>query len=81
MFVKARQYVESLPFFPKKDFKEFFVGANPQAIDLLTELLQLDPDRRPSVEELLGHPYLNKYHFPKDEVKTWSIDLSHGGVE
>ena len=38
------------------------------AIDLITELLQLDPDRRPSAETLLRHPYLAKYHFPNDEV-------------
>lgn len=65
---KARGYVESLPFYPKKDFYSFFVGANPTAIDLLTQLLLLDPERRPTAEQALTHPYLAKYHVPDDEV-------------
>ena len=65
---QARQYVESLPHFQKRDFKTFFVGANPLAIDMLTLLLEMDPDRRPSSEQLLQHPYFAKYHFPNDEV-------------
>ena len=44
------------------------------AIDLITGLLQLDPDRRPSAETLLGHPYLAKYDFPNDEVMFVSLD-------
>lgn len=73
---KARGYVESLPFYPKKDFYSFFVGANPTAIDLLTQLLLLDPERRPTAEQALTHPYLAKYHVPDDEVYT-CIDYSH----
>ncbi len=38
------------------------------AINLLTQLLQMDPERRPSAVEALEHPYFAKYHFPKDEV-------------
>jgi len=63
----ARSYVKSLPPFPKKDFHSFFVGANPKAIDLLMRLLLLDPDRRPTAEEALSHPYLAKFHVADDE--------------
>ena len=66
--LKARSYVKSLPPFPKKDFYSFFVGANPKAIDLLMRLLLLDPDRRPTAEEALSHPYLAKFHVADDEV-------------
>jgi len=66
--LKARSYVKSLPPFPKKDFHSFFVGANPKAIDLLMRLLLLDPDRRPTAEEALSHPYLAKFHVADDEV-------------
>ena len=64
----ARSYLSSLPHFPKKDFFSFFVGANPNAIDLLMKLLDLDPDKRPTAEQALSHPYLAKYHDPEDEV-------------
>ena len=64
----ARQYVQQLPRQPKKDFSQYFRGANPLAVDLLEKLLTLDPDRRPSAEEALGHPYLAQYHDPGDEV-------------
>ena len=64
----ARQYVQQLPRQPKKDFSQYFRGANPLAVDLLERLLTLDPDRRPSAEEALSHPYLSQYHDPGDEV-------------
>lgn len=38
------------------------------AIELLTQLLQMDPDRRPDAEQALKHDYFSKYHLPKDEV-------------
>ena len=64
----ARSYLSSLPHYPKKDFFSFFVGANPNAIDLLMKLLDMDPDKRPTAEQALSHPYLAKYHDPEDEV-------------
>ena len=66
----ARSYVASLPNYPRKDFHSFFVGANPNAVELIGQLLDMDPDRRPSAAEALTHPYLAKYHDPEDEVCT-----------
>ncbi len=62
-------FLASLPHYRGKDFRSFFLGANPEAIDLLTQLLTMDPDRRPTAEEVLQHPYLAKYHFAEDEVR------------
>ena len=73
---QARNYLSSLPHYPKKDFSRFFVGANPHAVDLLLKLLAMDPDKRPSAEQALAHPYLAKYHDPEDEVNL-SPSLSH----
>lgn len=65
---QARSYIESLPHYPKKDFHKFFVGANSVAINLLEQLLTMDPDRRPTAEQALEHPYFTKYHILEDEV-------------
>ena len=72
----ARSYVASLPHYPRKDFMSFFVGANPTAVDLLGQLLDMDPDKRPTAAEALDHPYLAKYHDPEDEVSLSSLSLS-----
>ncbi len=69
--MQARSYIKSLPPFPKKDFHKFFVGANSVAIDLLEKLLTMDPDRRPTAEQALGHPYFSKYHIIEDEVISY----------
>lgn len=38
-----------------------------QALDLLYQLLRLDPSKRISVEAALEHPYLATLHDPEDE--------------
>lgn len=63
----AQSYIVSLPFYPKKDLYSFFVGANVEAVELLSQLLCLDPHRRPSAAEALTHPYFKKYHVKEDE--------------
>ena len=66
--MQAQSYIVSLPFYPKKDLYSFFVGANVEAVELLSQLLCLDPHRRPSAAEALTHPYFKKYHVKEDEV-------------
>ena len=61
---------------PRKDFSQYFLGANPLAIDLLEKLLVLDPEFRLSAEEALAHPYVSTYYDPDDEV---SIMLNNTG--
>ena len=57
-----------MPYFPKRDFSTFFVGANPQAVDLLEKLLSMDPERRLTAEQALSHAYFVNYSDPEDEV-------------
>ncbi|XP_037070098.1 mitogen-activated protein kinase p38b-like isoform X1 [Pollicipes pollicipes] len=70
----ARAYIRSLPPMKAKDFKQFFRGANPLAIDLLEKMLQLDADLRPTAEQALAHPYLSQYSDPTDEPTSPSFD-------
>lgn len=37
-------------------------------MDLLNELLVMDPDRRLTAEQALAHPYFANYADPDDEV-------------
>ncbi|CAN0478676.1 unnamed protein product, partial [Ectocarpus sp. 12 AP-2014] len=39
-----------------------FPDANADAVDLLSKMLILDPNRRISVEQALEHPYLSSLH-------------------
>jgi p38 MAP kinase len=55
---RSREYVLSLPPSPKADFAAMFPTSSPQARDLMTRLLSLDPSQRITAAEALGHPYL-----------------------
>nr|CAC85497.1 p38ge [Suberites domuncula] len=70
----ARTFIESMPNFPRRDFSKFFVGANPDAVNLLEQLLSMDPDRRPTAEEALAHPYFVNYADPDDEPNSPPYD-------
>ncbi|GMR49262.1 hypothetical protein PMAYCL1PPCAC_19457, partial [Pristionchus mayeri] len=55
----------------RRDFHQYFRSFNPDlpddAISFLNDLLQLDPERRLTVEQALQHPYLCEYQDPRDE--------------
>ncbi|KAG7820208.1 hypothetical protein KL919_001605 [Ogataea angusta] len=64
---RAKEYIRTLPFRKKKNFRDLFPDANPDAIDLLEKLLTFNPKKRITVEEALNHPYVSFYHEPNDE--------------
>lgn len=64
----ARRYVESInEVYIKRKLSEYFVGANPQAVDFLEHVLTMDPTDRYSAIEALTHPYVAKFSDPSDE--------------
>ncbi|XP_027873493.1 mitogen-activated protein kinase 14A [Xiphophorus couchianus] len=73
---EARNYVSSLPPMPKRNFAHVFIGANPQAVDLLEKMLVLDSDKRITATEALEHPYFSQYHDPEDEPEAEPYDQS-----
>jgi len=64
---EAILYIRSLPRMEKKDFQTVFPGSNPQAIDLLEKMLEVDADKRITAAQTLSHPYLEEYADPTDE--------------
>lgn len=67
-FLKARNYLESLPYKPKVPWARLFPNADSLALDLLGKMLTFNPHNRIYVEEALAHPYLEQYYDPGDEV-------------
>uniref|UniRef100_A0AAZ3PQU5 mitogen-activated protein kinase n=1 Tax=Oncorhynchus tshawytscha TaxID=74940 RepID=A0AAZ3PQU5_ONCTS len=73
---EARNYINSLPQMPKRNFADVFIGANPLAVDLLEKMLVLDTDQRITASEALAHSYFSQYHDPGDEPESEPYDQS-----
>ena len=71
------QYVSSLPPNQKVPLEMVFPDVPPEALDLIDRMLDLNPNRRISVDEALQHPFLASLHDPEDEpVFTGTLDFS-----
>lgn len=64
---RVRSYVQSLPSRSAVPLAKLYPQAEPEALDLLLNMLSFDPRERISVTQALEHPYLSKYHDPDDE--------------
>jgi mitogen-activated protein kinase 15 len=54
---------------------ETFPNASAQALDLIQQCLQFNPDKRISSIDALKHPYVAEFHNPDDEP-----DYPHGPI-
>ncbi|KAJ3302833.1 MAPK protein hog1 [Kappamyces sp. JEL0829] len=60
------KFVKSLEHFDKAELMERFAAFDPEAVDLLVNILVWDPKRRYSAEQALSHPYFSDY-VPEEE--------------
>lgn len=53
---------------PPKDFIKYFIGLEEDGIDLLKKMLELDPDKRISMEQAIRHPFFNDHNTDYTDV-------------
>lgn len=64
----AAQMLESLAKPAVKSLETLLPNADKDAIDLIQRCLRFNPSKRPTIDELLKHPYVAKFHKPEDIV-------------
>ncbi|KAK1801067.1 hypothetical protein P4O66_022770 [Electrophorus voltai] len=73
----AKNYVKSLPCYPRKDFSLLFPRASEQAVDLLEKMLVLDADARVTADGALAHSYFDGLRDPEDCPEPKPYDDSY----
>jgi mitogen-activated protein kinase 1/3 len=63
----AIEYINCLPKKPTLDLKHFFDKSPIDAIDFMKKCLTFNPDFRPSIDELLSHPFFKLVRKPEIE--------------
>lgn len=76
--VKALRFLAKLSISKPKKWRDVFSGVdvNPQAIDLLQQMLMFNPAKRISVEDALRHPYLETFYDQVDISVCPRFDFS-----
>uniref|UniRef100_A0A674E188 mitogen-activated protein kinase n=1 Tax=Salmo trutta TaxID=8032 RepID=A0A674E188_SALTR len=64
-----------------KNFKEVFPSLRVNAVNLLENMLLLDPQTRMTAQEGLSHPYLAEFHDPESEPDSPTYDDSFESLE
>lgn len=72
----AGTMLESIPPTRHISLSELFSGASVQALDLMFQCLQFNPDKRVRAADALKHPYVAEFHNPDDEP-----DYPHGTIQ
>ncbi len=63
----ANTMLETIPTIKTKSLKNIFKNASNQALDLLSKLLEFNPQKRITIDDALAHPYLESFHVKENE--------------
>lgn len=63
----AMTMLESLPESDRRPFSDIFPKVDEDTIDFLEKLLCFNPEKRPTAQKALCHPYLKQFHVEADE--------------
>ncbi|XP_077567018.1 mitogen-activated protein kinase 12 [Stigmatopora nigra] len=77
----AKRYVQSLKKVEKKDLRQVFSNADPQAICVLERMLLLDPDERATAADALALPYFAHFRESEEETEVAPYDDSLDNAE
>ncbi|ETO17375.1 hypothetical protein RFI_19947, partial [Reticulomyxa filosa] len=73
----AKKWVERMDRKPKQDLSKLLPDISSEAADLLDQLLELDPNKRPSASTAMKHAWLKLMYREKDEHRPVQVfDLS-----
>jgi serine/threonine protein kinase len=59
--------IDGLSVKQQKSLQQMYPTAPPDALDLLTKLLQFNPEKRYTIEQAISHPYLAQFHNASEE--------------
>ncbi len=77
-----RQYVKEMEVYPPVDLGKRYPSAGAAAIDLLHGMLSINPDKRPTAEECLAHPYFESIReMGTERVAREPVSLPVDGTE
>ena len=69
---RVKTYISKLPNKQAVELDKIYNKANPVGLQLLSQMLKLDPIERITAEQALEHEYLKKYHDIDDEPVCFS---------
>lgn len=66
----SRSIVESMTVSKKRSIAEIFHRADQQMVDLLERIFQVNPKKRITIDEIVKHPFVNRFKGRAEERRS-----------
>lgn len=70
---QASAIIDSLRITRRKNLKDMFPLLSAEGLNFLKRLLQFNPNKRPTIEQALRHPYVAQFHDDEEEISCKKI--------